>query len=75
MMFVPYTVEEDRFLFERARELFELATPGISLNYDVTPDGQRFVVLLPEGTTGAASTQLVIVLNWFDELRRLVPTN
>ena len=76
MMLVPYTVEEDRFLFERARELFELATPGIRLrDYDVTPDGQRFVVLLPEDTTGAASTQLVIVLNWFDELRRLVPTN
>ena len=75
MMLVPYRVEEDRFLFERARELFELATPGISLrDYDVAPDGQRFVVLLPEGT-GTASTQLVIVLNWFDELRRLVATN
>ena len=37
-------------------------------NYDVHPDGQRFVMIKPyEGD----SPRLVVVLNWFDELRRL----
>ncbi len=37
-------------------------------NYDVHPDGQRFVMIKPyEGDP----PRLVVVLNWFDELRRL----
>ncbi len=47
-------------------------------NFDVTADGQRFLVLVPAGTdeTGgtAPSTRLNVVLNWFEELNRLVPT-
>lgn len=38
-------------------------------NYDVSPDGQRFVMV--KGEPG--SSRLNIVLNWFDELKRLVP--
>ena len=45
--------------------------------YDVLPDG-RFVSLMaaPEQTsTGAAiAPELRVVLNWFDELKRIVPT-
>ena len=41
--------------------------------YDVSPDGQRFVFLeLEQGQDGL---DLVVVLNWLDELERLVPTN
>ena len=39
--------------------------------YDVSPDGQRF--LMVEEIEGSAQSQAVIVLNWMEELKRLVP--
>ena len=44
--------------------------------YDVTPDGQRFL-LIKEGAGGNPQTpppSFVVVLNWLEELKRLVPT-
>ena len=40
-------------------------------NYDVTPDG-RFVMI--RGEESLKATQIVVVLNWFEELERLLPT-
>jgi len=40
-------------------------------NYDVAPDG-RFLMIRSLGES--APTHLNVVLNWFEELRRLVPT-
>ena len=37
-------------------------------NYDVSRDGQRFLMIRNERT--AAPTQLNVVLNWFEELKR-----
>jgi Tol biopolymer transport system component/predicted Ser/Thr protein kinase len=42
-------------------------------NYDVAPDGQRFLMLKPS-EQARAPTQINIVLNWFEELKRRVPT-
>lgn len=42
--------------------------------YDVLPDG-RFITLLPvESGPAGVRPELRVVLNWFDELKRLVPT-
>ena len=41
-------------------------------DYDITRDGQRFLMIQP-GEQEAA-TQINVVLNWFEELKRLVPT-
>jgi eukaryotic-like serine/threonine-protein kinase len=41
--------------------------------YDVSPDGQRFLMLKPIEQAQAAPTQIDIVLNWTEELKRLVP--
>ena len=41
--------------------------------YDVSPNGQRFLMIKEGG--GNASGHLVVVQNWLEELRRLVPTN
>ena len=41
-------------------------------NYDVSPDGQRFLMIKASEPESAA-TQLNVVLNWADELRRLAP--
>ena len=35
--------------------------------YDVSPDGRRFVMIRP--ATGAGESELVVVQNWFEELR------
>jgi len=40
--------------------------------YDISPDGKRFVMVM-EG--GYDLTQINVVLNWFEELKRLVPTD
>ena len=38
--------------------------------YDITPDGSRFVMIREGG-----ESQINVVLNWFEELNRLVPPN
>jgi len=45
--------------------------PGLS--YDVAPDGQRFLVLQPQYDDSKVR-ELHIVTNWFEELKRLVPS-
>ena len=40
--------------------------------YDISPDGQKFLMIKQAGTSQA---QIHVVLNWFEELKRLVPTN
>ena len=42
-------------------------------NYDVSADGQRFLMLKPVEQE-AAPTQINVVLNWFEELKQKVPT-
>jgi serine/threonine-protein kinase len=42
--------------------------------YDVSPDGQRFLMLKPVESQVSAPTQINVVLNWFEELKRRVPT-
>jgi serine/threonine-protein kinase len=43
--------------------------------YDVGPDGQRFLMIKEGGGAGqtAAPASLIVVLNWVEELKRLVP--
>ena len=48
---------------------------GIGRTYDVAPDGQQFLMVKPATDDEGTGARLVIVQNWFEELRRLVPTN
>ncbi len=41
--------------------------------YDIAPDGRRFL-MIKEGSSDDAPLDLHVVLNWFEELERLVPT-
>jgi len=44
-------------------------------NYDVSPDGQRFLMIKPDEQSSSSSpTQIVVVQNWFEELKQKVPT-
>ena len=56
-----------RLLFERA-----FAKGGPWRDYDVSLDGRRFLMLKPT-MEDVALTQLNVVLNWLEELNRLVP--
>jgi hypothetical protein len=51
-----------------ARLLFE----KVSSDYDVAPDGRRFLMLKPAAAAGD-SGELHVIVNWFDDLRRRVP--
>jgi Tol biopolymer transport system component len=58
------------------RLLFEFPSLGFtgygSPNYDITPDGQSFVMIEPEAQI--PQTEFYAVVNWIEELKRLVPT-
>ena len=41
-------------------------------NYDVAANGEGFLMIQQSETSGG---ELEVVLNWLDELKRLVPTN
>ncbi len=42
-------------------------------NYDVSPDGQRFLMLKPVGREDAPVSDIHVVLNWSEDLKRLAP--
>ena len=42
--------------------------------YDISPDGQRLLMVKEGGGGSAAPASLVVVQHWLDELKRLVPT-
>ncbi len=50
------------------------AMPVTFRTYDVSPDGQRFL-MIKDGTTdgNAPLPSLVVVEHWFEELKRLLP--
>jgi len=76
VMAVPVTAQPS-FSAGRPTMLFEgtyLASPfpATGVTYDVTRDGQRF--LMVKDVEQASATQINVVVNWFEELKRLVPT-
>ena len=43
--------------------------------FDVHPDGKRFLLVKEQSREGLPNDKFVVVLNWFEELNRLVPTD
>jgi Tol biopolymer transport system component len=64
-----FSAGKPRMLFAGPYEPSPLSAP----NYDVSPDGQRFLMVKPSEQAEAAPTQINLVLNWFEELKRRVP--
>jgi Tol biopolymer transport system component len=68
---------QPRFFAGKPKVLFagpyqQSPNPVPNANYDVSPDGQRFL-MLKSGELAQAATQINVVLNWFEELKRRVP--
>ena len=61
-----FKAEKPRLLFEGS---YRYNYTGVTSNYDITADGQQFVMVKEE------TSQINVVLNWFEELKRLVPAN
>jgi Tol biopolymer transport system component len=64
-----FSAGKPRVLFEGQYQ----PTPATFPNYDVSPDGQRFLMLKASESAETAPTQINVVLNWFEELKRRVP--
>jgi len=57
------------------RKLFEGNFLDLGHSYDVSRDGTRFVMIEEDaGYSSDVGSDLVVVLDWFEELKRLVPT-
>jgi hypothetical protein len=66
---VPLTIDQTLRL-GRPQVLFEM--PVVAAQWDVSADGQRFIALQPPARE-ASGGQVNVVLNWSEELKRLVP--
>jgi eukaryotic-like serine/threonine-protein kinase len=61
--------------FSRPEPLFKIqpgGDSGLDRGWDVSADGERFLFLMSDSTAETA-LQLMLIQNWADELKRLVP--
>lgn len=65
-----FSASKPTMLFEREYAASQFPATGIA--YDVSSDGQRFL-MVKEVEQSSAATQINVVLNWFTELKQRVP--
>jgi Tol biopolymer transport system component len=74
---VPVVTQPSSVDFGTPVELTRAPLPGlISLEvrgYDALPDGRILSVSGPQGATGSPPAEIRVVINWFEELKRLAP--
>jgi eukaryotic-like serine/threonine-protein kinase len=69
-----FTAGRPRVLWEAMRARYPGGTGGRT--YDVAPDGRRFLMIQQRDSAPQPPvTHVVLVQNWLDELKRLVPRN
>ena len=67
-------VGQPKLLLERPFYVAPTGSPRAQ--YDVSADGQRVLMLANAGDPSASTrSRLVVVQNWFDEIRRAIPAN
>ena len=68
-----------------AGQAFKAGTPTVlfegpyvsntgSREWDIAHDGRRFLVIEEEGAPGTTAANIIVVQHWFEELKRLVPS-
>ncbi len=80
MMAVEIDIEGHNLIPDKPVELFKGGgiPMGLIRSYDVTPDGERFLTshgVASRGKEYYSAKKVKVVLNWFEELKRLVPTD
>ena len=77
-MMVVSVQTESTFTHGIPRVLFEgqYLVTGIRA-YDIHPDGQRFLMIkeAPQTEEASAPAEIILVQNWSEEFKRLVPTD
>lgn len=69
-----FTAGTPRILWEATSGRYPAGTGGRA--YDVVPDGGRFLIIRQrDAAPQPPMTHVVLVQNWLEELKRLVPTN
>jgi serine/threonine-protein kinase len=58
----------------RGAYLSESVGAGVLPNWDIHPDGKRFLMMKEIPTAAEGPQRINIVLNWFEELKQRVPT-
>jgi hypothetical protein len=65
-----FSAGKPKVLFEG--RYFAIQPPLTGTAYDVSPDGQRFL-MVKENEAATSRMQINVVQNWFEELKRRVP--
>jgi serine/threonine-protein kinase len=65
-----FSTSKPRLLFEQPG----YARGSLVRTWDISPDGQRFLMVKQEERKSQPVTEMILVQNWFEELKRLVPT-
>jgi eukaryotic-like serine/threonine-protein kinase len=65
-----FSASRPRLLFEQSGYALRIPIRG----WDISPDGKRFLMVKLEERKSQPLTEMVLVQNWFEELRRLAPT-
>ena len=67
----------DGFTASRPKRILERSfyVSGQGLVYDVSNDGKRFLMIEEDPADPIAPTEIRLILNWFEELERLAPSN
>jgi len=63
---------ESGFSLGKPRLLFEKS--GYANSYDVSPDGQRFLMVRLDESKSTPVKEMILVQNWLEELKRLIPS-
>ena len=53
---------------------YDATTGSAGRSYDVSPDGERFLMIKRPGSDAGATSAILVVQHWNEELKRLVPT-
>ena len=72
-----FSVEIPKVLFQGT---YVIPASSVFSNWDISPDGKRFLMIKPPAAAGSESTlaglrKINIVLNWFEELKERVPVD
>jgi serine/threonine protein kinase len=67
----PFRIDTPRLLFET--KTFEYDSTGPIRSWEVSPDGQRFLLLKFAPSSDRPVTSMQVVLNWNEELKRRAP--
>jgi hypothetical protein len=76
LMAVPVQTADGRFTQGKAARVLDTAYWGNFYSYDVSPDGQRFLMIKGSGTSNqdaAGRSSIEVILHWVDGLKARMP--